>query len=95
MNYDVPSWGDLRIISPKDFSDAPADSVADHRASQRLLYADAETASRPAVGAIKNHELRRRFTGPAAINGFVLRTAYQTRGAGKALRRTFGSSKWA
>ena len=60
MNDDVPSRGNLRTVPPKDFADAPADPIAHHRVSQRLLYADAETASRPAVGAIKNHELRRR-----------------------------------
>ena len=95
MNYDVPSCGDLQTIAPKDFSNAPADPIADHRASQRLLYADAETASRPAIGAIENHELRRRFPGAAAIDGFELGTADQARGAGKALRRAFRSVKWA
>jgi hypothetical protein len=75
MNYDVPSGGDLQTIPPQDFSDAPANSIAYHRASQRLLHADAEAASRPAIGAIKNHELRRGFPGPAAINRFEFGTA--------------------
>jgi hypothetical protein len=42
----------------KDFPDAAADPVADHRASERFFYADPESASRSAIGAIKNHELR-------------------------------------
>jgi hypothetical protein len=95
MNYDVPSRGDLRTLPPKDFSDAPADSIADHRASQRFLDADAETASRPAISAIKNHELRRGFPAAAAIDGLEFGAAYQTRGARKTLRRTLRIVKWA
>src|SRR5438067_153007 len=95
MNYDVPSRGDLQAIPPQDFSDAPANSIADHRASQRLLHADAEAASRAAVGAIKNHELRRGFPCPAPINCFIFGTAYQASGAGKPLRHTLRSFKWA
>jgi len=83
------------MIPPKDFSDAAADSIADHRASQRLLDADAETASRPAVGATKNHEVRRGFPAAAAIDCLEFGAAYQTRGAGRVLRRTLGSFKWA
>jgi hypothetical protein len=95
MNYDVPSRGDLRIITPKDFSDAAADSIADHRASERFLDADAETASQPAIGAIKNHEVRRGSPAAAAIDCLEFGAAYQTRGARKTLRRTLGGFKWA
>jgi hypothetical protein len=83
------------MIAPKDFSDAPADPIADHRASQRFLDADAEPASRPAIGAIKNHEVRRGFPAAAAIDCLEFGAAYQTRGARKTLRRTLGSFKWA
>jgi hypothetical protein len=95
MNYNVPSWGDLRTIPPKNFSDAPANSIANHRASERLFDADSKPASRPAIGAIKNHELRRGFPTAAAIDGLEFGAAYQTRGAGKNPRRTLGSFKWA
>jgi hypothetical protein len=95
MNYDVPSRGDLRIITPKYFSDAAADPIADHRASERFLDADAETASQPAIGAIKNHEVRRGFPAAAAIDCLEFGAAYQTGGARKTLRRTLGGFKWA
>jgi hypothetical protein len=95
MNYDVPSRGDLRTIPPEDFADAAANSIADYRASQRFLDADAETASWPAIATIKNHELRRGFPAAAAIYGLELGTAHQTRGARKTLRRTLRSFKWA
>jgi hypothetical protein len=95
MNYDVPSPRDLRTIPPKDFADAAADSIANHSASQRLLHADAKTALRPAIGAVKNHELRRGFPAAAAIDGLEFPAAYQPRGARKTLRCTRGSFKWA
>jgi len=95
MYHDVPSRGNLRIIAPKNFSNAAADPIAEHRASQSFLDADAETASRSAIGAIKNHELRRGFPPAAAIDGLEFGAAYQTRGARKRLRRTRGSFKWA
>jgi len=69
MYHDVPSRGNLRIIAPKNFSNAAADPIAKRRASQSFLDADAETASRSAIGAIKNHELRRGFPPAAAIDG--------------------------
>ena len=83
------------MIPPKDFADAAANPIAHHRASQRFLHADAETASRPAVGAIKNHETRRGFTPAASIDCLEFGAAYQTRGARKTLRRTLGCFKWA
>jgi len=95
MNYDVPSRGDLRTIPPQDFADAAADSIANHRASQRLLDTDAKPAPRPAIGAIKNHELRRGFPAAAAIYCLEFSVAHQTHGTRKALRRTLGSFKWA
>jgi len=95
MYHDVPSRGNLRIIAPKNFSNAAADPIAKRRASQSFLDADAETASRSAIGAIKNHELRRGFPAAAAIYGLELGTAHQTRGARKTLRRTLRSFKWA
>jgi len=95
MNYDVPSRGDLRTIPPKDFADAPADSIANHRASQRLLDADAKTAPRPAISPIENHELRRGFPAAAAIDRLEFGAAHQTHGTRKTLRRTLGSFKWA
>ena len=91
MNYDVPSWGDLRTIAPNDFSNTAADSIACHRASQRLLYADAEAAARPAIGAVENHEPRRSFPRALSIDGLEFGAAYQTSGAGKTLRPTLGS----
>jgi hypothetical protein len=95
MNDDVPSRRDLRIIPPKDFADAAADSIAYHRASQRFLDAGAEAAPRPAIGAIKNDKLPRGSPGAAAIDCLEFGAAYQTRGARKTLRRTLGSFKWA
>ena len=95
MNYDVPSRGDLRTIPPKNFSNPSADPIAGHRASQRLLHADAEAASRSAIGAVKNNELRRAFPPAAPIDCFEFGAAYKSRGAGKTLRRTLGIFKWA
>ena len=95
MNDDVPSSRDLRIIPPKDFADAAADSIAYHRASQRFLHAGTEAAPRPAIGAIKNDELPRGSPGAAAIDCLEFGAAYQTRCAGKTLRRTLGGIKWA
>ena len=95
MNDDVPSWGDLRIIPPKDFADAAADSIAYHRASQRFLHAGTEAAPQPAIGAIKNDELPRGSAGAAAIDCFKFGAAHQPRGAGETLRRTLGGFKWA
>jgi hypothetical protein len=82
MNHDVPSRRDLRPIPPKNFSDPPADPIAHHRASQRLLHADTETALRCAIGAVKNNELRRALSPAAPVNRFELGAAYKSRGAG-------------
>jgi hypothetical protein len=95
MNYDVPSWGYLRTIPPKYFSDAPADPIASHRASQRFFYADSKTALRPAIGAKENHELPRGLPAAAAIDCLKFRAAYETRGARNILRRSFRGFKWA
>jgi hypothetical protein len=81
MNHDIPSWRDLRPVPPENFSDPPADPVADHRASQRLLHADAEAALRSAIGAVKNYKLRRTFPPAAPIDGLEFGAAYQSRGA--------------
>ncbi len=95
MNYDVPSWGDLRTVAPDDFSNAAADSIACHRVSQRFLHADAEAAARPAIGAVENHEPRRSFPRALSIDSLEFGAAYQTSGAGKTLRPTLGSFRWA
>jgi hypothetical protein len=95
MNYDVPSWGYLRTILPKYFSDAPANPIADHRASQRFFYADSKTALRSAIGAKENHELPRGLPPAASIDCLEFRAAYQARGARNILRRTIRSFKWA
>jgi hypothetical protein len=95
MYYDVPSWGNLRNILAKDLTDATADSIANHRASQRLFDADAQSALRPAIGTIENHETRRGLPAATPIHCLKFGAAYQTRGARKTLRRTPGSFKWA
>jgi hypothetical protein len=82
MNHDVPSRRDLRLVPPKNFSDPPADPIADHRASQRLLHADAETALSSAIGAVKDNELRRAFPPAAPVDGLEFGAAYKSRGAG-------------
>ena len=83
------------MIPAKDFTNAAADSVANHSASQRLFDADAQPAPRPAIGTIKNHEPRRGFPAASPVHCLKFGAAYQTRGARKTLRRTLGSFKWA
>src|SRR5258705_11848594 len=50
MNHDVPSRRNLRPIAPQDFSDAAANAIPLHWATQGFLDADAEPAdgARPA-----------------------------------------------
>jgi hypothetical protein len=88
MNYDVPSWGNLRTLSPKNLSNAAADAIAYDRRSQRFFDADAESVLCSAIGAKKHHKLGGTFTAACAINGLEFGPAYQPRGAVKTLRRT-------
>jgi hypothetical protein len=89
MNYDVPSCGNLQAIPPANFADAPADPIAEHSASQRFLDADAESALRSAVRAIKNHELRRTLPAASAIHSLEFGAALQARNARISLGRAF------
>jgi len=88
VNYDVPSWGNLRTLSPKNLSNAAADAIPRDRCSQRFFDADAESVLRCAIRAKKYDKLGGTFPAAGAINCLEFGSAYQTRGARKALRRT-------
>ena len=69
----------------EDFAHAPLDAVAYHRATQRLLHADAETAVCQSIGAKKDKELGTRTPLTAAVHCLVVGAAHNPRGAGKPL----------
>jgi len=66
-----------------DFSHAPPDAVAYHRAAQRLFNTETEAAHGHLVGAKKNCEVGTRSALPSAIDGIELAAPHQPRLARK------------
>src|SRR5690348_3341475 len=57
VNHDVPSRGYLSPMAAHDLPQAPPDTIAHHRAAQRLLDADAKAALRQSIGAKEHCEV--------------------------------------
>jgi|GEM_PF-2401998 len=93
MNDDVPPCWYLREILPKDLANTPSDTIADHRAAQRFLHADAEPAVREMIGPNENYELAARASLPAAIDRFIFHAANQAYTSWKT-KRWFGVAAW-
>lgn len=94
--YDhVPSRRYLRAILTQDLADAPSNPVANHRAAQRLLHADAEAAVFSPIRAIEDCELLARTPLAAAVHRLVVGTAHQAGRARKLPRQTRRTIRWA
>ena len=92
---DIPSRRYLRTIEPQDLADPPANSVADHRATERPFHADAEAAALEPVRAIEDQELRARAPLAAAVHGLVLSVTHQASRPRKTSPRVRRVIRWA
>jgi acetyl esterase/lipase len=66
-------------MAAHDLADAPPDTIAHHRAAERFLDAEAETALRQLVGAKKNGEVGTRAALPGAVHGIEFSAPHQPR----------------
>ena len=83
MDDDVPSRGNLLPVQPRQFAQAPPDSIAHNRAAKRFLNAEAKAALRQVVRFYKSCEVGTRAALAHAIDGIKLRLRYQPRFARK------------
>ncbi len=95
VNDKVPSWGYLQTIEAQNLSDAPLDAVADHRAAQLLLHADAEAAAGEPVRPAKDNELLARAPPASAVHRVVFAAAHQADRAGMPEPRAQAAFRWA
>jgi hypothetical protein len=68
-------------MQSQNFTQAPPDSVAPDRVSQRLFDAPSEPAHFEAIGAKKNGKLTARPPPPFAVHRIVFRSVNQPAGA--------------
>jgi hypothetical protein len=68
-------------MQSQNFTQAPPDSVAPDRVSQRLFYAPSKPADFEAIGAKKNGKLAARPPATFAVHRIVLRSVHQPAGA--------------
>jgi hypothetical protein len=66
-------------MAAHDLADAPPDTIAYHRAAERFLDAETETALRRLVGAKKNREVGTRAALPGAVHGVEFSAPHQPR----------------
>jgi len=68
-------------MQPYQFSNAPPDTIAHHRAAQRSLNAEAKAALRQIVCFQKHGEVGTRAALPVAVNSVEIRFAHDARAA--------------
>jgi len=63
-------------VAAHHLAQAPPDTIARHRAAQRLLDAESKTALRQFVSAEENGEVGTRAALPGAVNGIKFSAPY-------------------
>src|SRR5271168_2347679 len=83
VNDDVPSCGYLRAVATHDFANPPPNAIAHHRATERLLDAEAKAGLRQSIGAKESSEVGTRAALTGAVHGVKISAAHQPRLARK------------
>src|ERR1700747_1543659 len=79
MNHDIPSRGYLSPVAAHDFAQAPPDTIAHHRAAQRLFDADATPPFRQCIGAKEHCEEGTRAALSGAVDRIIFAAPHQPR----------------
>lgn len=78
MDHNIPSRSKFFAVQSQDLSHAPSNSIAHHRASQRLLDAHPEAISWQAISPRENHKIRSRTAPALPINSLIFRPSQQS-----------------